>query len=103
MCIRDRLQLSYAVTSRAGNAVRRNRIRRRLRAIFAELSRADVAGPRLPRSGAILVSADAPVATMKAPELRHLVDKSVEELAVQVRSANGETPQDASDGAEWGS
>lgn len=65
-------RVAFAITKRVGGAVQRNRLRRRLRAILAELAR-DPAGP-LPR-GVLLVAAG-PEATDRGPEeLRNDVER----------------------------
>jgi ribonuclease P protein component len=59
-----RTRLAFAITRRVGSAVVRNRLRRRLRALFAALA------PGLP-SGAILVSAGPGAVARHPDELRH--------------------------------
>ena len=67
-------RVAYAVGRRAGGAVQRNRIRRRLRAVVAELER----GGRLP-PGAYLVGAGAPAMTMPSQELTRTLEDLVTE------------------------
>lgn len=59
------VRVAYAVARTAGPAVVRNRIRRRLRPMIADL---DAAGALAP--GAYLVAARAECATLPAPDLR---------------------------------
>ena len=62
--------MAYAVGRAVGGAVIRNRVRRRLRAIVAEI------GPQL-RPGAYLVSAGPEAATLPYQELRSAVSRAV--------------------------
>ena len=64
----DLPRVAYAVGRRAGGAVVRNRIRRRLRAIVRE---AGLAGALVP--GNYLIGAGAPAATLPYRELRTTV------------------------------
>ncbi|MGH9066659.1 MAG: ribonuclease P protein component [Acidimicrobiales bacterium] len=67
-------RVAYAVGRKVGGAVVRNRVRRRLRAICAEL------GPSLP-PGAYLIRASAEVSRLSYGELRTLVHQALEGLS----------------------
>ena len=68
--------LAFAIGRRVGTAVVRNRLRRRLRAVFAELAdRADLA------PGTYLVSTGPEAATLDYGELRDIVHKAVSQLS----------------------
>lgn len=71
-------RVAYAITKRVGGAVQRNRLRRRLRAILAELAR-DPAGP-VP-AGALLVTAGPEAAHRSSEELRIDVERLLTVLA----------------------
>ena len=79
------VQIGFAVGTKVANAVGRNRIRRRLRAVFVELARKG--HPTLPPGGAVLVGAGPQVATMQWHRLVHLVEEALGELANQVAGA----------------
>jgi len=65
-------QVAYAVGRRAGNAVTRNRIRRRLRSVIAD--QLDALRP----ASAYLVGADADAATLTPSELARVVRACLE-------------------------
>ena len=65
---RDEVRVAYAMTKRIGTAVVRNRLRRRLRAIVAELG--GHASPPLPH-GALLISAGPEASRRRPDELRN--------------------------------
>lgn len=72
------IRVAFAITKRVGGAVERNRLRRRLRAVLAELAR-DPEGP-VPR-GVLLVTAG-PEASSRGPEeLRNDVEQLLTALA----------------------
>ncbi len=60
-------RIAYALSKRVGSAVQRNRVRRRLRAIMAEIIRNDPASVPM---GAMLVTAGPAVAERSYDELR---------------------------------
>ena len=66
-------RVAFAVARRAGSAVTRNRIRRRMRAACVELRQRE----QLP-GGTYLLAAGAPLATMGWPELVELVARTTE-------------------------
>ncbi len=69
--------MAFAVTRKVGTAVVRNRLRRRLRAICADIERENPG--TLPR-GALLISAG-PAAVQRTPdELRHDVVRLIDAL-----------------------
>ena len=73
-------RLAFAVTKKVGTAVTRNRIRRRLRAVMADLVRST---PDLVPSGAILLSVR-PEAVGRTPdELRNDVLRLLDALAAR--------------------
>lgn len=65
---RDEVRVAYAMTKRIGTAVVRNRLRRRLRAVVAEVERQGT--PPLPR-GALLISAGPEASRRRPDELRN--------------------------------
>lgn len=67
------VRVAYAVGRRAGGAVQRNRLRRRLRAVISEL------GGRL-RSGAYLVSAGSEAKFVPFAELRSKLAKAIDDV-----------------------
>jgi ribonuclease P protein component len=69
-----RPHIGYAIGRSVGGAVTRNRIRRRLRALFAE------SGDRL-RPGWYVVGASPQAATCPSPRLRHDVETVLTKLA----------------------
>ena len=68
-------RVAYAINRKVGNAVTRNRVRRRLRAALSELERSN---PGALSSGSYLFSADAIVTELPFAEVRGLVDCVVE-------------------------
>ncbi len=64
-------RVAYAINRKVGNAVTRNRVRRRLRAALSELERSN---PNALLSGSYLFSADAIVTKLPFAEVRGLVD-----------------------------
>ena len=68
-------RVAYAINRKVGNAVTRNRVRRRLRAALSELERSN---PGAFSSGSYLFSADAIVTELPFAEVRGLVDCVVE-------------------------
>lgn len=72
----DRPRVAYAVSRSAGSAVRRNRIRRRLRAAIHELEAAGALPP-----GAYLVGAGPEALTMPFTELRRRLQALIEQGA----------------------
>jgi ribonuclease P protein component len=69
--------VAYAITKRVGGAVERNRLRRRLRAVLADLARE---APGSVPQGALLVSAG-PESSGRGPEeLRNDVKRLLEAL-----------------------
>ena len=80
-------RVAYAITKRVGGAVDRNRLRRRLRAVFADLA-AD--GDGSVPAGVLLVSAG-PDASGRGPEeLRNDVKRLLD--ALDTRRFGGEAP-----------
>lgn len=73
-------RVAFAVSRRAGGAVIRNRIRRRLRAVLAELAGA---GPTALPAGAYLVGASAAAAELPYPQLRDHVRQAVRQASAQ--------------------
>lgn len=73
----DPPRVAYAIGRKVGGAVVRNRLRRRMRAIVAEL------GPELP-PGAYLVGTSAEAVELEFGELRALVSEAIQ--AVQGRA-----------------
>lgn len=79
--------MAYAITKRVGGAVERNRLRRRLRAVFAHLASS---GPGSLPDGVLLVSAG-PEASKRGPEeLRNDVNRLL--AALETRRFGGEAP-----------
>jgi ribonuclease P protein component len=76
--------VAYAIPKRVGGAVERNRLRRRLRAVIAELAR-DPEGP-VPK-GALVVSASPDAARRDVEDLRMDVERLLSLLAQ--RAATG--------------
>ena len=70
----DPPRVAFAISRRVGNAVARNRLRRRLRAVFAEL-----AGQGL-QPGAYLVSAQPNATELSYSELRSDVQRALNRL-----------------------
>ncbi len=70
----DRPQVAYAIGRKVGGAVVRNRLRRRLRMIVAELD------PAVLRPGAYLVGATAEAAVLSFQELRTVVATAVQAI-----------------------
>lgn len=73
----DRIRIAYALSRRVGNAVVRNRVRRRLRSVFAEL---DAVDGRVFPCGTYLVSASAEAAVMPYADLMATTKKLLIEL-----------------------
>ncbi len=71
----DEARVAYAIGRNAGGAVRRNRIRRRLRAVVAELDRAGALAP-----GAYLIGAGAAVVSLPPADLRDALATLVDEV-----------------------
>ena len=69
-CIKS-ARVAYAINRKVGNAVTRNRVRRRLRAALSELERSN---PGALASGSYLFSAEATVTALPFTEVRGLVD-----------------------------
>lgn len=67
-------RLAFAIGRRVGHAVERNRLRRRLRAIFADLARQD---PVVLRPGAYLVGCQAGATGLTHEELREHVSRAL--------------------------
>ncbi len=70
-------RLAFAITKRVGGAVVRNRLRRRLRAIFSELDRTR---PELVPAGAMLVSAGPNATDRPHDELSNDVVRLLDDL-----------------------
>ncbi|MBX3284906.1 MAG: ribonuclease P protein component [Actinobacteria bacterium] len=80
----DPVRVGYAITTRVGGAVVRNRIRRRLRSVLADLERS---GSAVLPSGALLISVG-PDAIRRTPdELRNDVVRLLDALESRRRSA----------------
>ena len=75
-------RVAYAIGKRVGGAVVRNRLRRRLRAVFAALP--DDAVP----AGDYLVGAQPEAATLSFPELSSLVSGLLRSVAPSVSAAS---------------
>lgn len=69
----DPARVAYAIGRKVGGAVVRNRLRRRLRAVVAQL------GPEL-RPGAYLVGATAEAAPLSFGELQAIMSEAVQAL-----------------------
>ncbi|WP_421117995.1 ribonuclease P protein component [Aquihabitans daechungensis] len=80
-------RVAYAITKRVGGAVERNRLRRRLRALFADLA-AEASGS-LP-DGVLLVSAGPEASGRDPEELRNDVMRLL--AALEARRFGGEAP-----------
>lgn len=81
----DGTRVAYAITKRVGGAVERNRLRRRLRAVFADLASEE---PGEVPAGVLLVSAG-PEASGRGPEeLRNDVRRLL--AALESRRQGGE-------------
>jgi ribonuclease P protein component len=77
----DGLAVAYAITKRVGGAVQRNRLRRRLRAVIAELA----GDPTIDTPDGVLVIAAGPEARDRGPkELRNDVERLFEAIATRV-------------------
>jgi ribonuclease P protein component len=83
----DGPRVAYAITKRVGGAVERNRLRRRLRAVFSELA-ADSTG--LVPNGVLLVSAGPEASGRDPEELRNDVKRLL--AALENRRFGGEAP-----------
>lgn len=73
----EECRLAFAIPRRTATAVRRNRIRRRLRALFVDLDRQH---PGLVPNGLLLVGAGSSIADRPAPALRRDVIGLLETL-----------------------
>lgn len=83
----DGTRVAYAITKRVGGAVERNRLRRRLRAVLADLAKQ---APSPVPAGVLLVSAG-PDASGRGPEeLRNDVMRLL--AALETRRFGGEAP-----------
>ena len=80
-------RVAYAITKRVGGAVERNRLRRRLRAVFADLA-GDAPGS-VP-DGVLLVSAGPEASGRDPEELRNDVKRLL--AALEARRFGGEAP-----------
>ncbi len=80
-------QVAYAITKRVGGAVERNRLRRRLRAVFAELA---AGAPGSVPDGVLLVSAGPDASGRDPEELRNDVKRLL--AALETRRFGGEAP-----------
>ncbi|WP_426570674.1 ribonuclease P protein component [Aquihabitans sp. McL0605] len=80
-------QVAYAITKRVGGAVERNRLRRRLRAVFADLARE---GRGAVPEGVLLVSAGPEASDRDPEELRNDVKRLL--AALETRRIGGEAP-----------
>ena len=78
----DPPRVAYAIGKRVGGAVVRNRLRRRLRAVFAALPEAAVPG------GDYLVGAQPEAATLSFPELSALVSGLLASVSPSVSAAS---------------
>ncbi|MCU1369098.1 MAG: ribonuclease protein component [Ilumatobacteraceae bacterium] len=78
-------RVAYAITKRVGGAVERNRLRRRLRALFAELA---AAAPGTVPDGVLLVSAGPEACDRNPEELRNDVKRLL--AALDTRRFGGE-------------
>jgi len=76
----DEVQVSYAISKRCGNAVRRNRIRRRTKSAISLVSQGIPAG-------AYLITTEAEVATMNFQELTDQLSSALALAAGGSRSA----------------
>lgn len=79
-------RVAYAIGRKVGGAVVRNRVRRRLRAIFAEL-----AGPSqaLVPAGAYLVSTGPAVGELQARELKEIVEAALHRIELPAPRRQG--------------
>ena len=82
----ERTRVAYAITKRVGSAVVRNRLRRRLRALCAELAGSRPDG--LP-AGALLISAGPDAAQRRSDELRNDVVRLLDALDARRASLGG--------------
>ena len=73
----DRIRVAYAIGTRTGSAVVRNRLRRRIRAIMAELA---VECPELVPRGTLLIAAGPDAVPSGTKELRSNVIDLLEAL-----------------------
>ncbi len=80
-------RVAYAITKRVGGAVERNRLRRRLRAVFADLAGE---GPGSVPDGVLLVSAGPEASGRNPEELRNDVMRLL--AALETRRFGGEAP-----------
>ena len=68
------VRVAYAIGKRVGNAVTRNRLRRRLRGVFTEVD------PDTMPAGAYLVSAHPDAAALSYQELREHVERALKRI-----------------------
>ncbi|HWJ63892.1 MAG TPA: ribonuclease P protein component [Acidimicrobiales bacterium] len=80
-------RVAYAITKRVGGAVERNRLRRRLRAVFADLAGTE---PGSVPDGVLLVSAGPEASGRDPEELRNDVMRLL--AALETRRFGGEAP-----------
>lgn len=78
-------RVAYAITKRVGGAVERNRLRRRLRAVFAELA---ATAPGTVPDGVLLISAGSEACDRDPEELRNDVKRLL--AALDTRRSGGE-------------
>lgn len=79
-------RVAFAIGKHVGNAVMRNRVRRRLRAALVEVDRHRIGG--LP-AGAYLLGADRSVADLPFPVLVQVTNDAVEAACVRSVDASG--------------
>lgn len=77
--------MAYAVGRRVGGAVRRNRLRRRLRAVMSQY------GDNL-RSGSYMVGAGPEATSLSFEELRECVARALDDQRLLTRRTGGDRP-----------